>query len=133
MRYKFLFLFIFPVDIVEVKGRVGVWLLLINFQKGEFVMWTKENFVSRIKSICESRRVDYTSWYTASVYINPWGEDCPSMNTVCAYDNGLIWVYRESDGNWTLEYDLSSQEKSLIYKELWYAFEQANPQQWVGQ
>lgn len=133
MRYKILFLFIFPVDISDVKGRVGVWVLFITFQKGEFAMWTKEDFVSRIKGICESRGVQYTMGTTARVLINPWGEDDQSINDVCATDDGLIWVHNGKDGNWTLEYDLSSQERSLIYKELWYEFDKANPQQWVGQ
>lgn len=133
MRDKILFLFIFPVDIVEVKGRVGVCLLFFIFLKGEFAMWTKENFVSRIKSICESRNVTWDSTYSVDRMIDPFHCGEPCLTRVCADYDGTIWVWSDLKGYFTLEYDLSSQEKSAIYHELWYAFDTANPQQWVGQ
>lgn len=133
MRDKILFLFIFPVDIVEVKGRVGVWCLLITFVKGEFTMWSKENFVRRIKYICESRNVTWDSTYSVDRWIDPFHCGEPCLTRVCADADGTIWVWSDLKGYFTLEYDLSSQEKSAIYMDLWYAFDTANPQQWVGQ
>lgn len=96
-------------------------------------MWTRLDFVSRIDGICESRDVTWNNSLEVECMLDPFSSGEKDLTRVCAFDNGLIWVYRESDGNWTLEYDLSSQERSLVYKELWYAFDKANPQQWVGQ
>ena len=133
MLDKILFLFIFTVDIAEVKGRVGVWFLFFIFAKGELAMWTKENFISRIKSICESRNVTWDSTYSVDRMLNPFNGTERKLTRVCADDDGTIWVWSDLKGYFTLEYDLSSHEKSAIYIELWHAFDTANPQQWVGQ